>query len=253
MKYLILEDEKLAADELIHMMGHLRPHWQLVEVIDSVEHALSLMPTVKADLIFSDIRLSDGLCFELFQQLDLDTPIIFTTAYDEYVLKAFKQHSIDYLLKPIEELELKLALEKYERHFIPGIKSRNLQNATQDYTSHLIHHRFLVSIGDRYTYVNTQDVCCFYSEDKFNYVLTQNNRKLVIDYSLDQLVNMLDPKQFCRVSRNCIVSIKGVKHFSRYFAGRLRLELEPTCPVEVVVSRNRADEVLAWLNDEITL
>lgn len=253
MKYLILEDEKLAADELIHLLGYLRPQWQLAEVIDSVEHALEVMPTIKADLIFSDIRLSDGLCFELFQQLDLDTPIVFTTAYDEYVLKAFKQHSIDYLLKPIEEAELKSAIEKFERHFIPGIGSRNLQYASQDYTSQLIHNRFLVSIGDRYTYVCTQEICCFFSEDKYNYVLTLNNRKLVIGYSLDQLVNMLDPKQFCRVSRNCIVSIKGVKHFSRYFAGRLRLELEPSCPVEVVVSRSRVDEVLAWLNDETSL
>ncbi len=249
--YFIIEDEALAADELKFLLGKCRPQWQMAGCADGVETAVRQLSSVTPDIIFSDIQLSDGLCFDIFRRQDVDVPIIFTTAYDEYALSAFKLNSIDYLLKPIDESELVAAIEKFERNQLVHTVSENMRQAELGYATQLTHSRFMVHKGERYTSVNVDDICCFYSEDKCTFLQTLSGKRYIVDYSLGQLQAMLDPERFCLVSRNCIAGIQGVAHFTKHFAGRLKLTLEPSCPVEIMVSRSRVPAVLAWLNGEV--
>jgi len=249
-KYVIIEDELLASNELTFLLRKIRPEWQLAGIAESIETACQMLHDTEANLIFSDICLSDGLCFDIFERQFTDLPVIFTTAYDDYAIKAFKTNSVDYLLKPVDEGDLKKAVEKYEHNYLSRLSSDNVRKAGEAYAGNVIHNRFLVHVGDRFFYVKTDDISCFYSEEKCTFIQTFSGKRYIVDYSLGQLCPMLDPYNFMLVSRNCIASIKGVTQCVRYFAGRLRMYLEPECPVDVIISRSRTADVLKWLNGE---
>lgn len=248
-RYLIVEDERLAYEEIRRMMGKLRPTYDFAGWAESVEQAVCLLKEESLDLLIVDIRLSDGVSFEIFEQCPVEIPVIFTTAYDEYALDAFRVNSIDYLLKPIGERELDAALGKFERRCCLCSATPECRKLEADYLSGGKKNRFLVQTGDTFRPVATADVAFFYSEDKYTYLHLFSGRRYIIDYTLDQLERMVDTEQFFRVSRNCIANISSIHKISKYFAGRLLLQFQPECPHEVIVSRSRADYFLKWADD----
>lgn len=258
-KYFILEDEPFAYEEIRRMMGILRPGYVLQGWAVSVEEALMKLKTVVPDLLIADIRLSDGLCFDVFEHINLQVPVIFTTAYDEYALQAFRVNSIDYLLKPVEEEELEHALQKLETCYLPVLSSEtdrpqadtpaeDYHQLAASYLKHVKKNRFLVSVGDTFSTIESSDIAFFYSEDKYVFLHLFTGRRYIINYSLDQLEPMLDERDFHRVSRSCIAHIRAVKKASRYFGSRLLMDFTVACPQEVIVSRSRVAEVLKWMD-----
>lgn len=245
--YIIIEDERFAHDELLRMMRKLRPHYTAVGWAQSVEQAVMLVAQGGYDFIITDIRLSDGLCFDVFERQHTDAPVIFTTAYDEYAIKAFSLNSIDYLLKPVEEGDLADALDKLEKNMLVRTNSTRYADMAQSYMSHTRKNRFLIRMGDTYRYVLTADIACFYSEDKATFLCTMEGKRHIIDYSLDQIEPMLSAEQFFRLSRACIANIRSIGRVSKYFGGRLSVELTPLMQERVIVSRSRANDFLTWM------
>ncbi|MDE6457795.1 MAG: response regulator, partial [Muribaculum sp.] len=182
-KYIIIEDEQLAYNELKRMMMTVRPDWELCGWASSVEQAIILIKSTAADLLLVDIRLSDGDSFEIFDRIKTSVPVIFTTAYDEFALKAFKLNSIDYLLKPIEETDLEAALQKYESLRAITPESDSYAQFRNYYLSSNLKNRFLVQCGDIYQHIETRDGAFFYSEEKYNYLHTFSGRRYIIDYT----------------------------------------------------------------------
>lgn len=232
------------------MMESIRPDYILCGWATSVEQAIKLISNMSVDLMLVDIRLSDGDSFEIFEHIKAQLPVIFTTAYDEYALKAFKVNSIDYLLKPIEENELEKALLKYEQLNFTTPTSEKFQKLRTDYLSSSRKNRFLVQIGDNYAYVEASNVAFFYSEDKYIYLHKFDGKRYIVPYTLDQLESILDRDIFFRASRNCVTNIKSITKISKYFAGRLKIYFAPECPHEVIVSRGRVSNFLNWVNGD---
>lgn len=250
-KYIIVEDERFAYEEIKRMTKRLRPEWHLAGWADSVEQAVLLLRQHTTDLLITDIRLSDGLCFEIFGQCRTDIPVIFTTAYDEYAIRAFKVNGIDYLLKPIEESDLDAAFTKFERGNGLYTSSCEYHSLEREYTKEASKNRFMIQAGDTFKHVETEDVAFFYSEDKYTYLHMLNGSRYIIDYTLERLETMLDRRSFFRVSRNCIANIKAVSKSTRYFGGRMKLHLKPECPHEVIVSRSRTGDFMKWMDGTI--
>ena len=246
--YAILEDERFACDEIKRMMAILRPDYALKAWADSVERALSLLAGDVPDLLIADIRLSDGLCFDVFERKPVPVPVIFTTAYDEFALQAFRVNSIDYLLKPIKEDDLGKALAKFEANCLARPSSGQYKELEASYLQHVKKNRFLVSVGDTYMYVETSDIAFFYAEDRYVFLHTFSGKRYIVDYSLEQLEAMLDRRDFFRLSRGCIAHIKAVRKVSKYFGSRLSVSFSPECPHEVLVSRTRVGDCLRWLD-----
>lgn len=247
-RYLIVEDERLAYEEIRRMMRKLRPAYDFAGWAESVEQAVCLLKAEKFDLLIIDISLSDGMSFEIFEQYPVEIPVIFTTAYDEYALDAFRVNSIDYLLKPIGERELDAALGKFERRCCLRSATLEYRSLEADFLSGK-KNRFLVQTGDTFRPVATSDIAFFYSEEKYTYLHLFSGSRYIISYTLDRLEQMLDPEQFFRVSRNCIANIRSIHRISKYFAGRLLLHFQPKCPHEIIVSRSRAEDFLRWADD----
>lgn len=247
--YLIVEDERFAYEEIKRMVEKLRPDYRLVNWTETVEQTVLFLKDNAVDLILLDIRLADGNCFEIFEQLDVATPVIFTTAYDEHAIRAFKVNSVDYLLKPIEEADLQAALQKFEQYYRTtrplSIEYEKLKEAISD---NYRKNRFLIQKGDSYHYVETADIAFFYSEDKVVFLHTFSDKRYIVDYTLEQIEQALDEKTFFRVARNGITHIKAIRKISRYFNGRLKLTLQPACPHEITVSRARVTDFLKWVD-----
>ncbi len=194
-----------------------------------------------------DIRLADGNCFEIFNHLEVTTPVIFTTAYDEHAIKAFKLNSIDYLLKPFNEAELEAALIKFEKIFQHVSYTASPKNYEQ-LLSVRTKNRFLISKGENYHYIETKDIAHFYSEDGVVFLHTSSDKRYIINYTLEQLEQLLDNRLFFRVSRNCIGNVRAIKNVAKYFNSRLKLSFSPVCPHEVLVSRVRVPDFLKWMD-----
>ncbi|MDN3692362.1 LytTR family DNA-binding domain-containing protein [Chryseobacterium tructae] len=250
MKYLIVEDEHFAYLELQRMMGRLCPNYTLVTRTESVTDTVHFLKNNQVDLILMDIRLADGNCFEIFEQLEVLVPIIFTTAYDEYAIRAFKLNSIDYLLKPVEEEDLLTALKKLEQQNKEKERKIDYKKIEEALLGHHKKNRFLIQLGDTYTHIDIHDIAFFYSEEKVVFLHTFSDRKFVIDYTLNQLEGELDKKSFFRVSRNCFANIMSIKKVSKYFNSRLKLTFQPDCPHEILVSRERVPDFLKWLDGQ---
>jgi len=252
MNVLIIEDEIPAAKRLRKLIGEHCPEAKVMDVVDSVEGAAQWLNTFeKPDLIFMDIQLSDGLSFDIFNQTEVVSPVIFTTAYDQYALKAFKVNSVDYLLKPIDPNELENAFQKF----------RNLHQQSQEYDRTAIRNlitsitqkgykeRFLVKIGQQLNYVQTKEIAYFYSDEGLVYAMTNANRRHVLDYTLEQLSDVIDPKNFFRINRKIIVGVDAIHKIHTYFNSRLKLELLPRTDLEVIVSRERVGDFKSWLDN----
>ncbi|MDE1207338.1 LytR/AlgR family response regulator transcription factor [Tenacibaculum larymnensis] len=245
MNVIIIEDEKPAARRLSRMLAELNIEVQ--QMLHSVEESINwFQNNTHPDLIFLDIQLSDGLSFEIFEEVTVKSAIIFTTAYDEYALKAFKLNSIDYLLKPIDEDELKISVDKFKEH--QPLQS-NIQVNINDIRKLLINpvdrkykKRFTIKVGQHLKIINTEDIECFYSENKATYIHTNSNRSYLIDNSLEYWQEELDPEQFFRVNRTFIVHINAIKDIVSYTNSRLQLKLESYEDSEIIVSRERVKD-----------
>ncbi|GAB3829676.1 LytR/AlgR family response regulator transcription factor [Hymenobacter jeollabukensis] len=250
MRVLIIEDENLTARRL---EGQLRKYDAAIEVLERLPSVATAVQWLQAhpapDLIFLDIHLEDDLGFRIFDQVQVSSPIIFTTAYDEYMIQAFKVNSIDYLLKPINYEELVAAIEKYQRlrqHFAP-VDLPALLRLVSPTPAPEYKERFLVSVGTRLRSVETQEVAYFCFEDGATFLITRQGQRLVIDYSLDKLGQVLNPRQFFRVNRQYLVGIGAIDTIHNHSAGRLELTLQPVARQPVLVSVDRATEFKDWL------
>ena len=246
--YIILEDERFAYEEIKRMITILRPDYHLKAWADGVERAVSVLTDDTPDLLIADIRLSDGLCFDVFERKQTHVPVIFTTAYDEFALQAFRVNSVDYLLKPIKENDLERALAKFEANCLTRPTSEQYKGLEASYLKNVKKNRFLVSVGDTYMYVETSDIAFFYVEDRYVFLHTFSGKRYIVDYSLEQLDAMLDRRDFFRLSRGCIAHIKAVRKVSKYFGSRLTVSFSPECPHKVLVSRTRVADCLNWLD-----
>lgn len=248
MKVLILEDETLAADKIQSMLLEIQPGCQIVSRLKSISSAVEwLQGNPHPDLIISDIRLLDGLCFEIFSQVKVEKPVIFTTAYDQYAIRAFEVNSIDYLLKPVQKEKLESALAKLQTR----------ESAVPDYSEVLnfiksnktaYKSRFMVRLGQRIVAVPSEKIGYFYSENKLTYIVTMDNKKLPIDQPLDELIDLLDPKRFFRANRQFIVAFDSIAEIHPYFKGRIKIVLQPRSDDEVVISSDRTPEFKKWID-----
>lgn len=251
MKILIIEDETPAAKRLRNLVAEYCPEATVLDVVDSVEGATHWLNTFeKPDLIFMDIQLSDGLSFDIFNQTEVVSPVIFTTAYDQYALKAFKVNSVDYLLKPIDPKELESAFAKFRNlhHQSHTYDRTAIQNLISSITQKEYKERFLVKTGQQLSYVHSKEVAYFYSDDGLVYALTSANRRHVLDYTLEQLGEVLDPRNFFRINRKIIIHIEAIHKIHTYFNSRLKLELLPRTDLEAIVSRERVGDFKDWLD-----
>ncbi len=252
MKVLIIEDEIPAAKRLSKLINLFRPNAQIVEVIDSVDGAIKWLNTFeKSDLLFMDIQLSDGLSFDIFNHTEIQSPVIYTTAYDQYTLKAFKVNSVDYLLKPIDPDELEKTFLKFDKVFRQpqSYDTSAIENLLKVMTQKEYKSRFLVKVGQQLTYIPVEDISYFYSDDGLLCAKTINGKRHILDYTLDQLEQVLNPSQFFRINRKIITCIKAINKIHTYFNSRLKLELQPKTELEVIVSRDRVNDFKKWLDN----
>jgi len=243
----IIEDEKPAARRLERMLNAL--NIDVLKQLNSVEAAIDWFKSQpEVDLIFLDIQLSDGLSFEIFEAVAIKSSIIFTTAYDDYALRAFKLNSIDYLLKPIDPDELENAIQKYKNlNHQPQIDAAFIKSLMQQQqVQQNIKHRFSVKVGDHIKTFSTEDIAGFYSEYKATSLLTKTGKSYVMDDSLNQLESQLSPKHFFRVSRSHIVNFDSIQDIVRFSSSRLKLVLE-NCNQTIVVSRERVPSFKDWI------
>lgn len=247
MKVLIIEDEKIAADYLAKRILHYDATIEILAILESVSASVKWLSVNNADLIFCDIHLADDLSFKIFEQIQVITPIIFTTAYDQYAIRAFKLNSIDYLLKPINEQELFNSLEKFRRANVyspidlQAIK--HLLNISSAYKE-----RFLVNTGQRLKSVSIHEIAYFLADQKIVWLVTNDNQRFIMDQTLDKLERILEPKLFFRINRQFIIGLHSIQSIIAYSKSRVKIELKPACDKEAIVSFERSSAFKEWLN-----
>jgi len=250
MNILIIEDEKLASHKLEILINKLIPDFKIVGIAKSVHQAIELINNNKIDLGFFDIQIEDGLSFDIFEKAEISFPVIFTTAFNEYAVKAFKVNSIDYLLKPISENELKNALNKYDKHWADKDEQK-LSSSVIDEIKQLMQgnykERFTIKTGNKLKIINTKDICYFYSQDKGTYAKTIDNKDYLLDYTLENIYPLLNTKEFFRISRKYIVNINHIKDIYSYSNSRLKVNTVVESNEELIVSREKVRSFKEWL------
>jgi len=248
MNCLIAEDEKVAAERLIGLIKKYDPSIDITEIVQSVKNAVQWLNTHQApDLIFMDIQLADGLSFEIFEQTIVKTPVIFTTAYDEYALKAFKVNSIDYLLKPIDYQELKNAIDKFKgNNHLKNIPVQVFDSILHSLTNNY-KNKFVIKVGEHIKVFTIDDVQCFYSMEKYTFLQNNSGRDYAISYSLDQLDDLLDPSRFFRINRKFIVSLSAILDIISFSNSRLQVKLNSNKSDDLIVSREKVQDFKKWI------
>lgn len=257
MKVFIVEDEELAVKKLRKTLESVDNTAEIVGVAESIRASVNWLQNNPApDLILMDIELCDGQSFEIFDKVDVKSTVIFTTSYDEYALRAFKVNSIDYLLKPVQKEDLKAALEKLQnlKSMYAGQNGSvplNLEGLVKELQSKFqpkeFRKRFLVKHAQKLVSVDVDEIAYFYSDGRLNFFKTYDNRKFVVDYTMDELEEMLDPTRYFRISRSFYVSINSIDQIHDYFGNRLLLNLKPVVDKESIVSREKVTEFKQWM------
>lgn len=250
MKALIIEDETLAADKLEDMLSIIDPDITVVAKIGSIYEAVKWLLQHTADLIFLDIQLSDGISFSIFDQVEVNTPVIFTTAYDQYAIDAFQLNSISYLLKPIRQRDLAKSLNKYKTlQSSQHIDFQALHNLIQG-EKPVYKKRFLIQIGEKIKKIEVQDIAYFFIFHKSVYLKTLQGMDFPLDYTLDKLESVLNPELFFRINRKYIINITAIVNMTAYSRGRVKLELKPKAEDEydAIVSIDRARDFKHWMD-----
>lgn len=249
-KILILEDEKLNSERIKRLILKIRPNAEIVGVLASVKTTVSwLSENQSPDLIMMDVQLADGMSFEIFNLAEVNCPIIFTTAYDEYAVKAFKYNSIDYLLKPIEKDELEAAIVKFENSLQT---SSNPQPKIEELLAYMqpkeYRNRFLIPYRDGYRKINVEDIAYFYSNMNVNYATLFNGEEVVVSQTLETLEQELDPKNFFRANRQYIIHVNSIENVHNFFNGKLKLKIKCSKDEDILVSRTKAPFFKLWLD-----
>jgi DNA-binding LytR/AlgR family response regulator len=250
MRVIIIEDEVPAVNRLVKMLHHISDEINVIQKLDSVEAAVKYFRSeIDVDLVFMDIQLADGLSFDIFRETELKVPVIFTTAFDQYTLKAFKVNSIDYLLKPIDEKELQKAIAKFKDLFDKKEKtpSDKIMKMLQEMHAGRFKERLLIKKGQQLNYLKTESTAYCLADGKLCYAVDFNNNKYLLEINLSQLEEQLQPNKFYRINRHLMVNIEAVKKVHTWIGGRLKLELSPSTSSDTVVSRERVNGFKDWL------
>lgn len=252
MKCIIFEDEQPAASRLQKLIQEIDPAIQVIEVLDSIKSGIHYLQTNKTpDLIFSDIHLADGLSFEIFSNVKTNYPVIFTTAYEQYAINAFKLNSVDYLLKPIKKEDLSYAISKYQSQFkkapLPAsVDYASMMDAIQsvkkDYQK-----RIVIRFGDTIKTIEIDDIAYFYTENKINFLCSKTSQNYPVDFNLDELEQILNPKLFYRINRQFIVNINAIQKMVVVSKSRVKLTLFPGTALDTIVSTERSSLFKEWL------
>ena len=253
MRILIIEDEPHAAQRLTSLIAELMPDSQILAKIDTVKKSVQwLKSNEKPDLIFMDIQLADGLSFQIFEQYPIHSPVVFTTAYDEYALKAFKVNSVDYILKPVDKAELQAALDKLKNLSGTSVSRQKdiLANIGQAVEMLLKKYktRFVVKVGEHLRTIEVQSIRYFFSQEKTTFCVTDDNRNHILDYTLEQLEEMLDPAEFYRINRKYLVRSVAIQDIISYTNSRLKLVLKGSQDNDIIVARERVQDFKSWLD-----
>ncbi|MDP4271034.1 MAG: LytTR family DNA-binding domain-containing protein [Bacteroidota bacterium] len=252
MNVLIIEDEKPAQIQLERLLNSHFPEMEIVNRLDSVTSSVEWLKNNSVDIIFMDVELSDGQCFEIFKQVKVNAPVIITTAYNEYAIKAFKVNSIDYLLKPIDQNELIEAVNKAKKATQkPALDLTLLENLLQGKATKEYKQRFTIKLGDKILLINASEVAYFQSEEKATFIVTHEGKRYIADFTLDAIESSLNPKDFFRMTRGVIANIQSVKSVSKYFNSRLKVTLNPPTSEQILVSRVKIPLFLSWLEGEL--
>jgi len=249
-KVLIIEDEQPAAKRLEKLLSEISSGFEIMQLCDSIESSVQFFKSGNMpDLVMLDVQLGDGLSFDIFKQVDISCPVIFTTAYDEYAIKAFELNSIDYLLKPISKEKLERSIEKFRKlthQVVPAdwkILASLLDKGKREYKQ-----RFLVYIGEHLHSVQTSDIAYFYSVEKSTFLTTRSGKSFSIDLSLDKLESMLSPTNFFRINRQYLISFDSIKKISILSKSRIKLLLDPLPTCEILISTSRTHDFREWLD-----
>ncbi len=254
-RVIIVEDEVHSAQMLESMIFKLRPGWKIQGIFDSVSETVEwLQNNEQPNVIFLDIQLSDGIGFSIFEKIHIDSGVIFTTAYDEYAIRAFQLNSVDYLQKPIKESELLNAIEKYER-IMQLFKEGDKQNA--DYAkilsglkadNKIFRKRFLVNKRESYFSISVDEIAYIYFESKLVYIVTNDLKEYIVNFTLDKLEEELDPDDFFRANRQVILHLNTIQSLENYFGGKLKVKLQPQYDKKIIISRAKATAFKNWLD-----
>ena len=251
MNIVIIEDEKLTAERLQNIIEKLEPDFSVIKVMDAVETSVKWFnEKPHYDLVFMDIQLSDGISFEIFEKASITAPIIFTTAYDEYAVKAFKVNSIDYILKPYDTDDIAKAIQKFKNNrpananfnIDPALLEKLLKSVGGNYKN-----RFVIKVGEHIRFINTDEIAYFQSIEKSTFLQSYAGKNYALDYTLDELEEMVDPALFFRINRKYIVSVKSIADIVAYTNSRLKLKLVQSNDDEVIVSREKVQDFKKWL------
>jgi two-component system LytT family response regulator len=249
MKTLIIEDEAAAVRRLSKLILEIDPSIKIVDDLDSIENSLDwLHSNPLPDLIFMDIHLADGASFEIFNHFEISKPIIFTTAYNEYAIQAFKVNTIDYLLKPIKKPELEAAITKYRK--LTRSQAFDYKTLAREMNRDEYNKRFLIRFGQQIRVVEMRDCAYFYTHDKVTFLVTKKGKRYPIDYSLEKIEEMADPHSFFRINRQFIINIEAINEMYAYSKSRVKIDLNPSCELDTIVSTERSPHFKKWLVGE---
>ncbi|MEM6966703.1 MAG: LytTR family DNA-binding domain-containing protein [Bacteroidota bacterium] len=249
MKVAIIEDEKYARTNLEEMIQEIEPGVQIVAALDNVNDSVAWLKNNECDLIFLDIHLADDVSFNIFHRVTVKTPIIFTTAYDQYAIKAFKVNSVDYLLKPIDKEELREAMQKFHR--LHPTKNENIEALRQSILAQnrkTYQGRFMVKKGEKIGSIKTEDIAYFEGEDRYVYLVNKKNERFFVDYKLADLEELLDPNVFFRFNRSFIGQFDSINNIITLSKSRVKVNLSPQARREIVVSTENTRLFKEWLN-----
>lgn len=248
MKVVIVEDERLAAEKLKRTLKQADPSLEVLQVLESVEESVNWFAShPNPDLVFMDIQLDDGISFEIFDAVTLEAPVVFTTAFDEYAIRAFKVNSVDYLLKPVELNAVKAALEKFRRIYSDKELERNFSKVMEQFSRNY-KSRFLVKVGTHFQSVTVEQIICFFVEERCAFLKAKNGKNYDLDLSLDQIQARVDPSLFFRINRNFLVNIHFINEMVSYSSSRLKLKVENFSSDDLIVSRDKVADFKRWLD-----
>lgn len=253
MKVVIFEDEKHNAERLLHLLKQCNPLIEVLTIIESVAEGIKWLKRNAGivDVAFMDIQLSDGNCFEIFEEIKEPLPIIFTTAYDNFALQAFKLHSVDYLLKPVDRPELERALAKFEYYNNSRHETLDVSKIAEAFYKNE-NTRFLGKTNSQLVYVKAKDIAYIQTANGLTKAITFDNQKIPLDYSLDQMEKMLNRSLFFRINRKMIIHVDAIKKINTYYNSRLALQLTPNAPEDIIISRERVTYFKDWLEGKNT-
>lgn len=246
MNVVIVEDERLASKRLESLLKKAEPGIEIVQILESVEDAINwFSQNTKPDLIFMDIQLDDGISFEIFEAVKIEAPVIFTTAYNEYAIRAFKVNSVDYLLKPIELEALETAIQKFKKLFAGAGDFETKIAKVIGQISSQYKTRFFIKVGIRFRSIPVENISSFFVEERNTFLTTNDGKNYDLDFSLDQLQKMVDPNLFFRINRNYLVNINCIDEIVSYSTNRLKLKIGK---IEQIVSRDKVSDFKQWMD-----